>query len=393
MAKTLTAKSVENIKPPTERIEIPDGGCRGLYLVVQPSGRKSWAIRYRYGGRSVKLTLSGALTLAAARRDATNALHELERGNDPAAARKLAKVKAAIAAGDTVAAICAEYLQREGKKLRTAYQYERLLRRHVYPTLGDRQIDTVKRSEIVRILDKVEDDSGARTADVTLAALRRIFNWFATRSDEFRSPIVRGMNRQNAADHRRSRILDDDEIRKLWTATADGQPFSALVRFLLLTTARRGEAAGMRWDEVRDGIWTLPASRSKTKVEVARPLSQAAQAVLAGQPKIADWVFTTAAGTGPLQSFSEPKRALDSASGVSGYRLHDLRRTSRSLLSRAGINGDVAEKCLGHSRGDIVERYDKYGFVPEMARAFEALASLIKRIVDPGDSAVLAFRR
>jgi hypothetical protein len=176
MAKALTAKAVENIKPPAERTEIPDGGCRGLYLVVQPSGRKSWAIRYRHNGKSVKLTLSGALTLAAARKDATNALHELERGNDPAAARRDAKAKAAIAAGDTVAAICTEYLQREGKKLRTADQYERLLRRHVYPVLGDRQIDKVKRSELVRMLDKVEDNSGARTADVTLAALRRIFN-------------------------------------------------------------------------------------------------------------------------------------------------------------------------------------------------------------------------
>ena len=123
-------------------------------------------------------------------------------------------------------------------------------------------------------------------ADVTLAVLRRVFHWHALRSDEFRSPIVRGMSRWSTKEHRRTRILDDDELRRLWAATADGQPFSNLIRFLLLTTARRGEAAGMRWDEVdATGVWTLPASRSKTKVEVVRPLSRAAQAVLAAQPR------------------------------------------------------------------------------------------------------------
>jgi integrase len=199
------------------------------------------------------------------------------------------------------------------------------------------------------------------------------------------------MNRQSAAEHRRSRILDDDELRKLWAATADGQPFSALVRFLLLTTARRGEAAAMRWDEVKDGAWALPASRSKTKVEVVRPLSQAAQAVLAEQPKTADWVFTT---TGrPLQSFSGPKAKLDAASGVSSYRLHDIRRTGRSLLSRAGVNPDIAERCLGHALPAIRATYDRHRYIDEMRHAFEALATLIERIVDPHGADVIPLRR
>jgi integrase len=305
--------------------------------------------------------------------------------------RKAAKQKAAESEANTVAAICNEFLQRESKRLRTIDQRARLLRRLVYPAIGNRPIESVKRSEIVRLLDRIEDSSGPRMADVTLAVLRRVFHWHALRSDEFRSPIVRGMGRQSPADHRGTRILDDDELRRLWAATADEQPFSALIRFLLLTTARRGEAASMRWTEIAEGIWTLPAARSKTKTEIVRPLSQAAQAVLAAQPRNTDWVFTTTQ-VGPLRSFSEPKIKLDAASGIADWRIHDLRRTGRSLLSRAGVNADIAERCLGHALPTIRATYDRHRYIDEMAHAFEALAALIERIVNPID-AVVAFRR
>src|SRR5262249_32303022 len=137
---------------------------------------------------------------------------------------------------------------------------------------------------------------------------------------------------------------------------------------------------------------TLPAERSKTKTEIVRPLSKAAQAVLAAQPRgIGDYVFTP--GAAPLRNFSDAKRKLDAVSGLSGYQLHDLRRTSRSLLSRAGINSDIAERCLGHALPAIRATYDRHHFLDEMAHAFQALAALIERIVNPTDAAVIAFRR
>jgi len=392
MTRKLTAKTIENLKPGPQRREISDGGS-GLWLVLQPSGHRSWAVRYRFAGRPAKLTLGGwpALTLAAARKGAADALHELARGHDPAAARKTAAFTAAAAQANTLAAVVAAYLKREGGKLRTLDQRVSILNRLILPVLGARPIADIKRSEIVWLLDGIEDRSGPRMADVALAVLRRIMAWYATRSDDFVPPIVRGMSRQNVAEHRRSHILDDDELRRLWTATADGQPFSNLLRYLLLTACRRTEAAAMRWTEVADGIWTLPASRSKTKTEIVRPLSKATQAVLASQPHDSDWVFTTTR-VGPLKQFAAPKAKLDAVAGLSGYRLHDLRRTSRSLLSRSGVNPDIAERCLGHALPAIRATYDRHRYLDEMAHAFEGLATLIERIVNPPD-AVIAFRR
>jgi integrase len=387
----LTAKTVENLKPGATRREIPDDGCSSLYLIVQPSGAKSWAVRYRYRGHPTKLTLIGVTSLAAARKAATDALNELEQGNDPAAARKADKLMAMAAKTNTLANICQNYLAIEGKKLRTVDQRVSILNRLVLPELGERPIETLKRSDIVPLLDKIEARNGARMADVTLAVLRRILHWYETRTDDFRSPIIRGMgSRQNVVEHRRSRVLDDNEIRRLWTATADGSPFASLVRFALLTSARRNEIAGLRWDEIEGDIWTLPTSRSKTKTAVTRPLSRKAQEVLAELPRIDGCAFAfTSNGVTPLASFSDPKAALDAASGVTGWRIHDLRRTARSLLSRCkGVTVDHAERVLGHSRGDIRERYDRHGYVEEMRFAVEALAALVETIINPPEGEV-----
>jgi integrase len=392
MAKRLTSLGVESVRAGSQRKEVSDGAS-GLWLVVQPSGHRSFALRYRDGsGRPCKLTLGAwpALSLAAARKTAASALHDLSLGNDPVKARRDAGVKAAAAKANTVVAVCESFLRRDGAKLRTVDQMAANLKRLVYPVIGDRPIASIKRSDIVRLLDKVEDERGQRMADVTLATLRRIFGWHAARTDDFIPPFVRGMARQNAAEHRRSRTLNDDELRAVWQAATmpEAQPFGALVKLALLTTARRSELSEMQWDEIdANSIWTLPAARSKTKVDVTRPLSKAALDVLAQQPRIngAPWVLV-ATDTGPLRSFSDPKRRLDAASGVRDWRLHDLRRSGRSLLSRAGVNSDVAERCLGHSLPGVRGIYDRHQYVAEMKLAFEALATLIERIVNPQET-------
>src|SRR5271166_1354005 len=99
-------------------------------------------------------------------------------------------------------------------------------------------------------------------------------NWHASRSDEFRTPIVRGMARTKGKERARARILSDDELRAIWKASdATPGPFGAFVQFLLLTAARRGEAAGMSRAELSGQDWTLPEARNKVKVDLIRPLS------------------------------------------------------------------------------------------------------------------------
>jgi integrase len=245
----------------------------------------------------------------------------------------------------------------------------------------------------VAMLDAIEDRCGAKMADLTLAFVRKIFNWHASRVDDFNSPITASMGRYDAKANQGTRVLTDDELRAIWQATEGRQPFHTLVRFLLLTGARRNEARYLPWGEIDGTVWTLPPERNKTKVELVRPLSKAAQRVLEATPVIngGDLVFSYD-GRRPM-SPNKPVARLKAASGTGGWRIHDLRRTFRTLASRAGISADVAERCLGHTIGGVRGIYDKHQYQTEMAHAYEAVAALIERIVHPPADVVTPLRR
>jgi integrase len=395
MSKALTAIAIAKLKPKAKRYEVPDPGQRGHYIVVFPSGKKSNIARFRFDRVKWKMSF-GDVGLAAGRKLVADAMFEVAQGRNPALAKKAAQRKAANAGANTVQAVCERYLAQEGKKLRTAADRQATLERLVYPEIGRLPIDSLRRGAIVELLDKIEANSGPVMADRTLAIIRKILNWYAVRNEDFRTPIVKGMTRAKQNGGGRARVLDDGELRKIWAAAGgEGEaPFPALVKFLLLTGARRSEAAEMTWGEIRDGDWELPAQRNKTGLDFVRPLSKAAQAILQAQLRFegCPYVFTTD-GKHPLSGFSKFKAEFDERCGVTGWTLHDCRRSARSWMSRAGISADIAEIALGHVLPGVRKVYDRHTYYGEKGRAFEALATLIGRIVNPTDNVTSMHRK
>ena len=372
--RVLTDRFCQAAKPAEGEVQTDyyDADRKGLALRV--SGRsKTWTYIYMWRGKRHRLGLGTypATSLARAHTRVDEARAAIEDGRDP---------RSMFAKPETLRAICEEWIDREADRLRTGEDRKARLERLVYPTLGDLPIDDIRRSDIVRWLDRVEDENGPAAADQALAFVRRVFNWYATRNDDFRSPIVRGMSRTKPRERARQRTLTDDEIRTVWAVAGEAEAFGRLVRFLLLTGARRTEAAGMHWAELDGAEWTLPAARNKTKVDLLRPLSKLAVATLPDRGT-GPFVFSTDDGHTAISGYSKLKQDFDKASGVTGYTLHDLRRSARSLMSRAGVPTDHAERCLGHVIPGVRGVYDRHDFRDEKGRAYEALARQLDFII------------
>ena len=204
--------------------------------------------------------------------------------------------------------------------------------------------------------------------------------------------LGRGGRRTSISERARSRILTDDELRRVWSDGRAGQGRVRRLRaFLLCTATRRGEAAALQRSELSDGgqTWIIPARKYKSGRDTLIPLSAAARAIVAAQPMLGDYVFS-ADGSRPLGGFDARKKDFDKRSGVSGYGLHDLRRTAERCCSRAGISADIAEMCLGHALTGVRGTYDRHAYEREKREAFEALSMQIQRIVRPPPEAEVA---
>lgn len=247
------------------------------------------------------------------------------------------------------------------------------------------------------MLDEIEDENGPVMADRTLAYLRKAFNWFQARDEDFTNPIVKGL--RQVGTNSRDRVLTDDQLRDLWAALdiVENVPacYPRFVKSLLLTTTRRNEAALMHSSELDGDHWTIPADRYKTGIDHVIPLSAAARELIGEKPAGANgnswFIFTTTGGVKGFSGFSKAKRELDKATAkvraeagrepMPHWVLHDLRRTGRSLMSRAGVPADHAERCLGHVIGGVRGVYDRYAYLDEKRAAFDKLAGLVSQIV------------
>jgi integrase len=383
----------------------------GFAVRVTSAGTKSFVWFHRVAGKPYLETLGrwdenakgGNLTVLAAIIEAKKREQAIGiKGDDPRPKRTRRLEDGNKPEGETVGAMLDEFVQRyvekEGK-LRSADAIKRTFERLVKPAIGDLGVYELRRSHVVKMLDAVADERGPVMADRTLALVRKAFNWRAARDDDFHPPVAKGMARTKPKERARARILSDVDIRDLWAALdtiAEPACYPAFVRALLITATRRDEAARMRWDEIDGDIWTIPAARYKTKTDHDIPLTEKAHALIGNRPKDyakRPFVFSTTDGKKPFSGYSKAKAALDKKIAdlrvkaerdpIEPWTLHDLRRTARSLMSRAGVPTDHAERALGHVIAGVRSVYDRHEYLAEKKKAFEALETLVAQILKP----------
>ncbi len=395
MAKVLTQAALDALKPSDRRREIADGKISGLYFIVQPSGARSWAYRYKAGGKSRKLTLGPypLVGLAAARDKARKAAAERVDGVDPALAKRAAKAEARVAAEpalDLIETVVESYLTRYARKQtrpRSWRQAEWLLRKEIVPVLGKRKLSTIRRTEIVALLDRIADRAPV-TANRALAHFRHLCSWALDRGLIEANPAA-GIKAPGGEEKRGERTLDDNEVHALWTAAeALGYPSGPIVHLLVLTGARLREVTEMKWPEVdlAARLWIVPAERCKNGRSHQVPLTAQALAVLGRLPRFerCDAVFTHN-GKAPVTSMTRAKRVLDLAmTPREPWTIHDIRRSVATGLQKLGVRLEVTEAALNHvggSRGGIVAVYQKYAYAEEKAVALKRWADHVEMVV------------
>lgn len=371
----LTAAKVGALKPTSNRQQIADDLCVGLYLLIQPTGRKSWSVRYRVGKTHRRYSVGKypLVGLAEARERARIALRAVQDGKDPSAEQQQARA-------DTVRAVVSDFDEFHLSTLKSRKNAMGFLQRSIVAEWADRPLRDITTRDISKLLMGIMASGREVTANRTFAHVRKFFNWASENGYIENSPTDK--MKMPAKEIARDRVLSSDEISWFWQACSkEAQPWGCLGKMLLLTGCRLSEVAGMIETEIAGDLWTIPDNRTKNGTMHQVPLSAAAMDVLAQVRRIGlnGYIFTTN-GTTPISGFHKGRqRIADAMQELAGdhpiphWTFHDLRRTLETSMAEMGVNEALIDRITNHLSAIPKMRrvYQKYDYLKERREALE----------------------
>ncbi|EIM26831.1 tyrosine-type recombinase/integrase [Microvirga lotononidis] len=409
MARALNQKIIENLKPnPAKRVEIPDGALVGLYLVIQPSGARSWAVRYRADGKPRKLTLAPfpRMGLADARKAAGEALRIVSEGGDPAGDRiTLAKLKGMERAPDShrFGQVLERFLTaQERRGRRSTGEMRRILERDALPRWRNKPVAEITGADVVEAIEAIVARGSPVAASRFRAWCSKLFAFAVAMHLRPDNPAKGTENPISVRDIQRDRRLTDHELSLVWRCAEQlGPPFGSAVQLLVVTGQRRSEVFEATWGEftLDTATWTIRSTRSKNGAEHIVPLSDMAVDILRRIPRMAGspFVFTTT-GSSPVSGISKAKAKLDqlitAANGgkaIPPWRMHDLRRTFVSGCARLRIPSEVTERAINHvseSFGGVRGVYNVHAYEEERRSAMQAWANHVISVASTSPKSV-----
>jgi integrase len=372
MAENLTRAKIEKfisggVPAGKTQIVLWDRMVTGLGLRLRLGGAASWSFVYRPKGAgraepSRKVTLGSwpSVTLDAARSAAQALAGEIALKKDPAAdlrdERNRERRLVSKALDEYERAITR-------RKLVNVVTIMSTLRRGLAP-FAAREINALTRKDLIERIEALEDAGLPGAAADLRKHSRSLLEWAAARG---LAPfnVLAGLRRPRSSraerlgEESKGKALSDEEIVALWNSAGALGAFGGMLRLGLLTGLRRSELAGLRWRDIGADRIVLAAHGTKTGVRHEVPLTLMMRNVLAAQPRTpSDLVFASSRGAMPISGWTKLVGAANRASGVA-FKLHDLRRTLRTLLSRLGVDEPTAELCIGHVRRGLVATYNK----------------------------------
>ena len=404
----LNSKEAFKAVPENGRKEWVDKRVQGLVLRVSRHGDelpKTWMVRYRPKGLSQKRIAIGEygpsprLTLEAARNRARKIVAAARDGVDlPAkeaddrrrAAQEADARRRAADRPETVADLLDRYIEKYCKPNQRRWKIvERMFENHVKSTaLGKKRLVEVRRADVVELLDDLQNTKGlAAQVNRVRSQLIAAFNWSVDREWIDVNPAATIKKRK--VEKPRGRKLQDDELRAVWRAAEKiGYPGGDFVKFLVLTGQRRDEVRCLPRTELNmlRRIWTLPEARNKSKREHDIPLTPPMIDLIEKAPTHSPFIFTVS-GKRPYAGQKRLKEILDRESSITGWTLHDIRRTVESGMRKLRIDKEVVRRTLNHGQDTIAKIYDKHEYEDEKREALEKWANHVEFIVGDGRGA------
>lgn len=384
-------KTVQTVRPDrNRRLVIFDEATTGLALIVSPKGRKTFTIVARGpDGKQVwkEVGKPDEMQIEEVRAKARLGVARIKAGE-----KDVFPDKVPVAAPESFKEVAERFIRRwvdmggkkqDGVPLRTKREIERQLKVYVYPRWEAKPFVSIRRGVVTQLMDELVDNHGPVQADRVLATLAKMFNWHRQYCEDYVSPVIPEMKRSGSHLARaRDRILSDDEIRTIWKACGEIGTFGAFVKVAMLCGQRRAKVVEMRWDDIVAGVWTIPTEAREKVNARSLKLPPLAIEIIEALPKVKDNPFVFAGrGKKAFHSFSDGKEDLHAKAPIAPWVLHDLRRSAKSLMARAGVRPDISERTLGHVIRGVEGTYDRYGYDTEKAQALEALAGLVARIL------------
>ncbi len=386
----LTQAAVDKLSPPKAgRVEWFDSHLPGFGLRVADSGHKAWIVFYRISGKQRRYTIGTLAThpkVDQARERAREVLQAAERGIDPTEAKSVPR--------RTVAAVAMQFIEKYAKpKNRSWLDTKLTLDRHVLPRWGDRDINSITKSDVRDLLDAVAAGGAPVGVNRVLAAVRRMFGWAMERDILAASPVAN--IKPPGKETERDRVLSDDEVVKVWAAAKKmGGVSGAFIQTLILTAQRRDEVSSMRWADLdmEARIWTLPREATKGDRSHEVPLAPLVIEILTTLPRTGTYVFSSTRGERPISGYSKIKARAEQLAGFDDWRIHDLRRTAGTGMARLGIAVSTISRVLNHKEGGVTKIYNRYGYLDEKRHALETWAKKVETLLRPAGGNVVLLR-
>lgn len=394
MKVKLTHQFIRGYEANNERDEIFDKHTPGLGIRITKKGTKSFFYRYKFSDRSRRYTLGRFpdLSLAKARKKVERIKNQIYEGKDPQAEKQKRKKKDV----KTIEDLATKYKEKHFPTLKESSRrtYKSRINSEILPAFGKYPINDIQRSDVIILLDEIANERKQGThANRVRAIFSSMYTFAVQHGYAEYNPIqyIKPLGKENIRD----RVYSEEELKKLWEAfDEENEPINSLLKVLVLTGQRFQETASMKWHDLDNDIWRIPAENNKANRTHYLPLPEQTLDIIWDLEHIngdSRFVFNSPVKKDqPVRNSSEIHDRIKERSKIVDFRIHDLRRTVATFMKdQVGVNRTTLGKVLNHKSiaGDnrVTAVYDQYDYMDEKRKAMKEWNRILSGIVEPFD--------